>query len=70
MPLIEKKANRKIDNEGYSEKIEVFQEICFKITSAIPEKYDQWNEAKISSRQMYFAGIATAIWKVDLLRKN
>lgn len=70
MTPIEKKANRKIGNEGYSEKIEALKSSCFKITSGIPEKYDQWNEAKISSRQTYFAGIAASIWKIDLLKKT
>jgi len=65
MAPIERKANRKIGNEGYSEKIETFKTSCFKITSAIPEHYDQWNEAKISARQTQFAKVATAIWKID-----
>ncbi len=68
MTPLETKANRTLGNQGYSEKIEAFKESRFQITSAIPERYDQWNEAKISARQIQLAKIATAIWKIDLLK--
>jgi hypothetical protein len=65
MTPLEKKTNRDIGNKGYGDKIVAFQESCFKITTAIPERYDEWNEAKISARQTYLAKLATAIWRID-----
>ncbi len=65
MTPLEKKTNRNIGNKGYDQKIAAFQESCFQITNAIPAQYDEWNEAKIASRQAYFAKLATAIWRID-----
>jgi Protein of unknown function DUF262/Protein of unknown function (DUF1524) len=65
MTPLERKTNRNIGNKGYDEKIAAFQESCFSITKAIPEHYDEWNEAKIETRQANLAKLATAIWRVD-----
>jgi Protein of unknown function DUF262/Protein of unknown function (DUF1524) len=65
MTPLEKKQNRDIGNKGYTDKIAAFQESCFKITAAIPERYEEWNEDKIAARQAYLASVATGIWRVD-----
>ena len=66
MTPLEKKPNRAIGNHGYAEKIVIFQESCFKITSDIPKNSDYWTEAEIANRQAKLAKIATAIWKVNI----
>ena len=66
MTPLEKKPNRAIGNHGYAEKIAIFQESCFKITSDISKNSDYWTEAEIANRQAKLAKIATAIWKVNI----
>lgn len=70
MTPLEKKPNRAIGNQGYAEKIAIFQESCFKITSDIPKNSESWTEKAITTRQAQLAKIATAIWKVDMLKSN
>ena len=70
MTPLEKKPNRAIGNQGYAEKIAIFQESCFKITSDIPKNSESWTEKAITTRQAQLAKIATAIWKVDMLKAN
>jgi hypothetical protein len=66
MTPLEKKPNRAIGNQGYAEKIAIFQESCFKITSDIPKNSESWTEKAITTRQTQLAKIATAIWKVNI----
>ena len=70
MTPLEKKPNRAIGNQGYAEKIDTLKASCFKITSDIPENSDRWTETTITTRQAQLAKIATAIWKVDMLKAN
>jgi hypothetical protein len=70
MTPLEKKPNRAIGNQGYADKIAIFQESCFKITSDIPKNSESWTEKAITTRQAQLAKIATAIWKVDMLKAN
>ncbi|WP_310488340.1 DUF262 domain-containing HNH endonuclease family protein [Chamaesiphon sp. VAR_69_metabat_338] len=65
MTPLEKKTNRNIGNKGYLEKIAAFQESCFSITQALPDRYTEWNESTIAARQNQLAKIATAIWRID-----
>jgi hypothetical protein len=66
MTPLEKKPNRAIGNQGYADKIAIFQESCFKITSDIPKNSESWTENAIANRQAKLARIATAIWKVNI----
>lgn len=65
MTPLESKANRKIGNASYTEKKSTFASSSFKITRAIPEHYEEWNEAKINARQGQMANLASAIWRID-----
>ena len=70
MTPLEKKPNCAIGNHGYAEKIVIFKESCFKITSDISKNSESWTEKAITTRQAQLAKIATAIWKVDMLKAN
>ena len=66
MTPLEKKANRNLGNEAYANKIEVYKDSCFQLTHSIPERYEQWDEKAINSRQTQMAKKATSIWKIEL----
>lgn len=65
MTLLDTKANRKLGNEAYKKKSEVYKNSCFHITSSLPKCYEQWDEKAINSRQSKMAKVATSIWKID-----
>lgn len=64
MTLLEKKANRNLGNKSYSDKMKIYKDSYFQITSVIPENYEQWDEKAINSRQTHIAKIAVSIWKI------
>lgn len=65
MTPLEKKANRNLGNQAYSDKVEVYQNSRFQLTSSIPARYEQWDEKAINARQTQMAKIATSIWKIE-----
>ena len=65
MTLLEARLNREIGNSEYSKKIAKYAQSCFKQTQAIAEHYDEWNEAKVQSRQKQMADKACQIWRID-----
>jgi uncharacterized protein with ParB-like and HNH nuclease domain len=62
---LERGRNKVLGNDGYEAKREVFSNSTFKITRAIAENYDSWDENKVESRQKQLAIVACGIWKID-----
>ncbi|MBN2526609.1 MAG: DUF262 domain-containing protein [Deltaproteobacteria bacterium] len=62
---LERGSNKDLGNVGYDAKRAVFLSSTFKITRAIAEHYDSWDENKVESRQKQLANIACGIWKID-----
>ena len=65
MSPLETSRNRELGNGGYASKRVVYAESCFRITRAIAEHYDVWDEAKIDARQKQLANLAAEIWKIE-----
>ena len=63
--LLEKKYNRDIENNPYSEKVDVYRQSSFITTSNIPDRYSEWNIKSIISRQTSMANCAKGIWHID-----
>ena len=66
MTPMESSANRDIENQSYEMKRPVYSASAFKITRAVAEHYDEWNEAKIVARQLRLAEVASSIWRIDI----
>ncbi|ACK67446.1 protein of unknown function DUF262 [Rippkaea orientalis PCC 8801] len=62
---LETKLNKQLGNSDYSQKRSIYQQSDFKITQAIAEHYDTWNDQKIESRQQQLAKLAVGIWRID-----
>lgn len=67
LTLLEKKLNREAGQLGYVEKLNLFKMSNSKLTSAIPENFEIWNEHKLAARQRELAKHAKAIWKIQEL---
>lgn len=63
--LLEKKLNKEIENKIYKEKIKAYSQSAFVMTKRIPERYTEWNQNSIYTRQKYMSGCAKSIWKID-----
>lgn len=64
MTPLEKNRNRDIGASDYQTKRPVYEESSFKITRAIAEHYDSWDERKIEARQKKMADIAAGLWRI------
>lgn len=62
--LLEKKLNREAGVLSFVEKVQLFNQSNSKITKAISEYYETWNEDKISARQKQLAKDAKSIWRL------
>lgn len=62
---LERKLNQDLGNEPYLIKRPIYETSGFKMTQAIAQHYDTWDEAKIEARQKQLATIAAGIWRID-----
>ncbi|SFS92216.1 Uncharacterized conserved protein, contains ParB-like and HNH nuclease domains [Succinivibrio dextrinosolvens] len=67
MTLMKSTDNRDIGNASYSDKKELLRKSGFKITSVIPDDYQEWSPSSINSRQKKMAKCAKVIWKISQL---
>jgi uncharacterized protein with ParB-like and HNH nuclease domain len=65
MCLLEKNKNRDIGNLSYAEKKDTYSSSQFVTTKHIPERYEEWTEQAITSRQKQMAKNAISLWKID-----
>jgi hypothetical protein len=57
--------NRSVGNASYAVKRDAYRQSAFRITQAVAEHYETWDEQKIESRQSQLATVAASIWKID-----
>jgi len=67
LTLLEKKLNHGAGQKPYDEKKKIYTQSNSKLTQAIPEHYETWNEDKLSARQRELAKHAKAVWKIQEL---
>ncbi len=67
MTPLEANRNRVLGNGDYASKRLVYQQSAFRITNAVAEHYDIWDEQKIEARQKQLATVASGIWKIDFV---
>jgi hypothetical protein len=67
LTLLEKKLNKGADVLRYSDKVNFFNKSNSRITNALSESYESWNEEKISARQRDLAKDAKSIWRIQEL---
>ncbi|MGR0482906.1 MAG: HNH endonuclease family protein [Candidatus Electronema sp. V4] len=65
MTPLETSRNRDVRNKDYPVKRAVYQSSAFKMTQAVAEHYDRWDEQKAAARQKLMADIAAGIWRFD-----
>ncbi len=65
LTLLEKSRNKDADVRPYTEKKEIYAQSSVRLTQAIAEHYDIWNEKKIAARQQRLAIDAKAIWRLQ-----
>lgn len=68
LALLEEKLNRDAGFLDYEAKKEIFIKSNCKITKAIPEEYNTWDETKIYARQTVLATMAKSIWRIQEFR--
>jgi uncharacterized protein with ParB-like and HNH nuclease domain len=66
LTLLEKKLNSDAGNLSYEDKLKFYKKSNCKLTNAILEHYDTWDEDKISSRQKALSKEVKAIWRLNL----
>jgi uncharacterized protein with ParB-like and HNH nuclease domain len=64
--LLEKRLNKEASNKSFDIKKELYKQSSFKTTQQICEKYDQWDENAIASRQSAMSRKAKSIWSIDI----
>ena len=65
LTLLERSKNKDIGNASYLDKIPVYRQSSFKMTSSIPDSYSIWDESSISSRQAKMSSLAKSIWQIS-----
>lgn len=65
MTPLETRLNRDLGNGAYEKKRHVYGLSDFRITRAVADHYDTWNEQKIDARQKRLAECASAIWRME-----
>ncbi len=61
---LEANKNRGLGNRDYATKRAIYPTSAFRITQAVAEHYDTWDEAKLEARQKQLAKVATSIWRI------
>jgi uncharacterized protein with ParB-like and HNH nuclease domain len=67
LTLLEKKLNHDAGQKTYDEKKKIYLQSNSRLTQAIPEHYETWNEDKLAARQRELAKHAKAVWKIQEL---
>lgn len=66
LTLLEPSLNRRIGNNSYPEKVEIYQDSAYAITRAIPELApDGWTPSFLEGRQRRLAERAVHLWRAD-----
>lgn len=65
LTLLERSKNKDIGNAPYLDKIPVYRQSSFNMTSSIPDSYSVWDENSISSRQARMSSLAKSIWRIS-----
>jgi hypothetical protein len=65
MTPLETSLNRNAGNADYASKRGTFASSGFRITQAVAEHYDVWDETKIEARQKQLATVAAGVWKME-----
>ena len=64
LTLLESTKNRKVGNEPFFKKVDIYKTSKFQLTSNI--SFDEWNKETITKRQKYLASLAKQIWRIDI----
>ncbi|MEM6396622.1 MAG: DUF262 domain-containing HNH endonuclease family protein [Bacteroidota bacterium] len=64
--LIERNLNQEAGVLGYSDKKAIYRKSRIASTASIPDKFDQWDENAVNSRQNELARLATGIWQLNI----
>ncbi len=67
LTLLEKRLNQEAAQKSYAQKKNLYSQSNCRLTQAIPENYDHWNEDKLAARQRELAKHAKAVWKIQEL---
>jgi hypothetical protein len=66
LTLLEKKLNKDAENLKYDKKKLLYKQSNCKLTTALVEQFEQWNESNLSARQKELAKDAKSIWCLQL----
>jgi hypothetical protein len=64
MSILETNLNHEANNAGYTAKRDIYQKSTIPLAKDVAERYDTWDERKITARQKQLAKLATGIWKI------
>ncbi|MFH1005574.1 MAG: DUF262 domain-containing HNH endonuclease family protein [Bacteroidota bacterium] len=65
LTLLEKQLNKDAGNLKYNDKKSFYKQSNSKLTTSLIEKFEEWNETNLSTRQKELAKDAKSIWKLQ-----
>lgn len=65
LTLLELKLNKEAGNKSVDEKLDIYKKSQYDMTKEIAERWNNWGENEIKTRQREFAEIATSIWRSE-----
>lgn len=65
LTLLEPKLNKEAGNKPFKEKLIIYKKSQYDITKDIAERWDNWGNNEIKTRQREFSDLATSIWRSD-----
>jgi len=65
LTLLENKLNRDADRLKFTDKKTFYKQSNCKLTSSIPDNFEEWNESNLSARQRGLANDAKSIWRIQ-----